>query len=172
MVETSPVAWWALGVAVGSFLVAAGSLGWQIWTHTHRPQAEVRVKDALRRSDEERQALSRLLGQIPAVVTMCSSYIEQFPEDAPPSTVTIPPRKVANRLGTFQEAWRKEASRIRSQDVRGAYNDIGVDRVLQELLSEGPDVGPTFDHAAVVPVVKGLRASVESLEGVMREATR
>jgi hypothetical protein len=100
----------------------------------------------VRRPEEERVATSRLLGQLPPAVDMCSNHIGQFPDDAPPATVTIPPRKVANRLGEFRESWRDQESFIR-KEVREAYDDVGIEQVLREIPQ---NESPSTDYAALV----------------------
>ena len=162
MAETSPVAWLALVVAVVS-------LGWQILTHIRRHKTAVREHGEVRRSEQEREAIQRVLGQVPPVIDMCGNYIEQFPEDAPPVTVTIPPRKVANRLANLRQVWRDEESLIRSETLRGAYDAIAVDRLLREIPRTD---GPTMDYVALIPLVKDLRASVENFRRALRDALR
>jgi len=167
---TSPVAWWALGVAIVSWATAVASLGWQVWTHFQRPQSAVAEKHAVRRADEEREALLLLAASTRPVIAICSSYIEQFPEDAPPLYLQIRPRKVANRLGDFRQVWVEKHGVIRSKEAVDAYEDVGTDRVLRDLLAV-PD-SPSTDYAGLVPTVKGLRASLENLERVLKEGAR
>jgi hypothetical protein len=123
-----------------------------VWTHFRRPQSAIWERDALRRSDEERDALRRLRDSLSPVVSMCSSYIEQFPEGRAPSTLQIRPRKVASRLAAVRVVWLDEESRIESERVREAYQDVGVD----ELLGEIPETEtPSTDYEALVPRSRG-----------------
>jgi hypothetical protein len=163
MEGTILVAWLALGLTLIH-------IGWQIWwqvrRHRRRPEDEIRVRDALRRSDVERRALERLLGALAPVIAMCSNYIEQFPEGRPPSTLQLHPRKVAARLATFQGVWQEEEPTIKVAAVRDAHREIGVGRVLAEIADKAVYPGE------LLSTVKAPRASLEALRRTLGDALR
>jgi hypothetical protein len=163
MEGTTLVAWLAL-------LLTTIHIGWQIWwqvrTHRRRPEDEIRVRDALRRSDAEREALNRVHAALPPVIQICTDYIEQFPEGRPASVIHINPRKVRARLTRFQGIWQEEEPAITVPGVRDAYGEIGVGRVLSEIASKGAYPGE------LVPTVKALQASLMGLRRTITEALR
>jgi hypothetical protein len=157
-------------IALLALILSAGhilfQIGWQILRHRRRAEDEIEVRDELRRSDVERQALIRVHAATPPAIQICVDYLEQFPEGRPPSTLRIHPRKVAARLTSFQEAWEEEAAAIRVAAVRDAHRDIGVDRVLSEIAARAAS------PEELVPTVEGLQSSLKALRATITETLR
>jgi hypothetical protein len=165
VVDTSPVAWIGLGVAILSFALAVISLLWQRRTWRQQPQQQVRIQKATKRWQEEEAALHYLSGQIPSVIEICDRFIEQFPEDRDRSQFTmkaeIGGRKVAGRLGHFREEWRRREDDVRSAVVVDAHRAVGIDAVLRKVLSG-------TDDELLLPDVRALRSSLQALDRAIR----